>query len=115
MRPVSELAILAPRIEDSASTNQDPVFAPLARLARETLSAREAGILALIGQGFSNKSIARMLKISPETVKSHVKHIFFKLGVCTRAAAVSRAVLLGSSLQLEASDISGELNDRRFG
>jgi DNA-binding CsgD family transcriptional regulator len=59
----------------------------------ETLTARECDILALIGQGFSNKSIARMLTISPETVKSHVKRIFLKLGVGTRAAAVSRAVL----------------------
>jgi LuxR family transcriptional regulator, maltose regulon positive regulatory protein len=42
----------------------------------ETLTARERDILAMIGQGLSNKRIARAREISPETVKSHVKHIF---------------------------------------
>ena len=45
----------------------------------------------MIGQGLSNKGIARALEISPETVKSHVKHIFLKLAVSTRSAAAFRA------------------------
>jgi LuxR family maltose regulon positive regulatory protein len=49
----------------------------------------------MIGQGFTNKHIARILEISPETVKSHVKRIFLKLAVRTRAGAVSRAGSLG--------------------
>jgi LuxR family maltose regulon positive regulatory protein len=49
----------------------------------------------MISQGLSNKHIARTLTISPETVKSHVKHIFLKLAVSTRAAAVSRGGALG--------------------
>jgi LuxR family maltose regulon positive regulatory protein len=57
----------------------------------ESLSAREGDILKLIAQGLSNKQIARSLAIAPETVKSHVKHIFTKLGVEKRAQAVSRA------------------------
>jgi DNA-binding CsgD family transcriptional regulator len=97
MKPVSKLAILAPETEEPALENRELPSAPFRSRASETLTARECDILALIGQGFSNKSIARMLKISPETVKSHVKRIFLKLGVCTRAAAVSRAVLLGGS------------------
>jgi DNA-binding CsgD family transcriptional regulator len=60
-----------------------------------TLTARERVILAMISQGFTNKRIARMIEISPETVKSHVKHIFLKLAVSTRAEAVSRAAPLG--------------------
>jgi DNA-binding CsgD family transcriptional regulator len=59
------------------------------------LTARECEVLAMISQGFTNKRIARILQISPETVKSHVKHIFLKLAVSTRAEAVSRAGLLG--------------------
>jgi LuxR family transcriptional regulator, maltose regulon positive regulatory protein len=43
----------------------------------------------------SNKEIARTLIIAPETVKSHVKHIFIKLGVEKRAQAVSHAQSLG--------------------
>jgi ATP/maltotriose-dependent transcriptional regulator MalT len=61
----------------------------------DAITARERDVLARIGQGYSNKRIARTLEISPETVKSHVKHIFSKLDVATRSAAVSRAASLG--------------------
>ncbi len=61
----------------------------------EPLSARESDILTLIAEGQSNKEIARNLDIAPETVKSHVKHIFTKLNVEKRAQAVSRAQILG--------------------
>jgi DNA-binding NarL/FixJ family response regulator len=57
----------------------------------ETLTARERDVLATLGQGFSNKRIARVLQISPETVKTHVKRIFLKLAVRTRTQAVLRA------------------------
>jgi ATP/maltotriose-dependent transcriptional regulator MalT len=60
-----------------------------------TLSPRECGILELIGQGYSNKRVARALGITAETVKSHIKHVFVKLGVNTRAHAVARAQRLG--------------------
>ena len=62
---------------------------------RRILSPRECNILQLIGRGMSNKRIAQELKIAPETVKSHAKHIFVKLDVQTRAQAVARAVGLG--------------------
>jgi LuxR family maltose regulon positive regulatory protein len=51
----------------------------------DPLTSRERDILAMMSQGLSNKRIARALEISPETVKSHVKHIFLKLTVGTRA------------------------------
>jgi DNA-binding CsgD family transcriptional regulator len=60
----------------------------------DPLSARERDVLARISQGLSNKRIARALEISPETVKSHVKHIFLKLEVGTRTEAVFRALSL---------------------
>jgi LuxR family transcriptional regulator, maltose regulon positive regulatory protein len=60
-----------------------------------TLSPRETDILTLIAEGLSNKEIARSLDIGPETVKSHLKSIFTKLGVERRAQAVSRAQTLG--------------------
>jgi LuxR family maltose regulon positive regulatory protein len=59
------------------------------------LSPRETGILKLTAQGLSNKEIARRLDIGAETVKSHLKSIFTKLGVERRAQAVSRAQTLG--------------------
>jgi len=63
--------------------------------AAESLSARECDILKLIAEGLSNKEIGRNLAITPETVKSHVKHIFSNLNVEKRAQAVSRAQMLG--------------------
>jgi ATP/maltotriose-dependent transcriptional regulator MalT len=64
----------------------------------DPLSVREGYILDLIAQGRSNKEIARSLCIAPETVKTHVKHIFIKLNVEKRAQAVSRAHSLGHYL-----------------
>jgi ATP/maltotriose-dependent transcriptional regulator MalT len=63
--------------------------------AGDAITARERDVLSMIAQGHSNKRIARTLEISPETVKSHVKHIFSKLDVSTRSEAVSQAVSLG--------------------
>jgi LuxR family maltose regulon positive regulatory protein len=60
----------------------------------DPLTARERDVLAMISQGLSNKRVARTLEISPETVKSHVKHIFLKLEVTTRTEAVVRALSL---------------------
>ena len=62
----------------------------------DTLTVREREVLAMISQGSSNKHIARALEFSPETVKSHVKHVFLKLAVSTRTEAVVRAAVLGS-------------------
>jgi LuxR family maltose regulon positive regulatory protein len=59
------------------------------------LTAKEAEILQLLDKGLSNKSIARTLDISSETVKWHVKNLFAKLSAGTRRHAVDRARLLG--------------------
>ncbi len=59
------------------------------------LSDKETAVLRLIGKGHSNKSIARELNITPETVKCHAKKIFFKLSSHTRAEAVARALAIG--------------------
>jgi LuxR family maltose regulon positive regulatory protein len=72
----------------------EPQQAPTSPVV-ESLSERESDILKLIAGGLSNKEIARNLAIAPETVKSHVKHIFTKLNVEKRAQAVSRAQILG--------------------
>ncbi|MEO8973819.1 MAG: response regulator transcription factor [Ktedonobacteraceae bacterium] len=63
--------------------------------AHETLTGREAEVLQLLAQGRSNKEIARTLQIGEDTVKSHVGHIFAKLGVQSRTQAVLSAMRLG--------------------
>jgi DNA-binding NarL/FixJ family response regulator len=54
-------------------------------------SAREREVLALVAKGTSNREIARELFISEATVKTHLTHLYAKLGVNDRAAAVAVA------------------------
>jgi DNA-binding NarL/FixJ family response regulator len=66
-----------------------------ARPSSEELTAREIAVLTAAGQGNGNREIARMLAISDETVKTHLKHIFAKLGASDRTHAVRIGVRLG--------------------
>ena len=63
--------------------------------AEEKLSARELEVLGLVASGASNSGIAQALHISQATVKSHLLHIFGKLGVADRTAAVTTALQRG--------------------
>lgn len=54
----------------------------------EPLTEREKDVLRLLVQGNSNKEIARSLHIAEETVKTHIKRIYGKLGVQSRAQAI---------------------------
>ena len=58
----------------------------------ETLTAREIEVLQLLAFGHTNKDIAEQLFISPDTVKTHLEHIFEKLGISDRTAAVAEAL-----------------------
>jgi two-component system nitrate/nitrite response regulator NarL len=69
-------------------------FAPTEQ-PRPLLTPRELEILARVGEGLSNKSIARRLNISAHTVKYHLEAIFAKLGVRSRAEAVTRGLRHG--------------------
>lgn len=56
------------------------------------LTRREAEILVWIARGKTNNEVAKLLYISPRTVKKHLEHIYQKLGVESRTEAVSRAL-----------------------
>ena len=56
------------------------------------MTGRELEILQGVQQGKSNAEIGEELKISPLTVKNHLRKILRKLNVHNRAAAVSRAI-----------------------
>jgi DNA-binding NarL/FixJ family response regulator len=58
----------------------------------QTLSVREQEILQLLAFGYTNRDIAGRLFISPDTVKTHLEHIFQKLGANDRTSAVAEAL-----------------------
>ena len=58
----------------------------------EVLTPREAELLSLLTEGLSNRELGKRLFISEATVKTHLAHIYAKLGVDTRAAAIATAI-----------------------
>jgi two-component system nitrate/nitrite response regulator NarL len=62
---------------------------------RVRLTERERAILRLIADGRSLPAIARELHLAAATVKTHVAHVYEKLGVSERAAAVAEAMRRG--------------------
>jgi len=59
--------------------------------AWSTLTAREAAIAALVGQGLTNRQIGSRLYISPHTVNYHLRQIFRKLSIDSRVLLANRA------------------------
>lgn len=66
------------------------------RSADQRLTVREAEVLQLVAAGSTNREIGQALFLSEATVKSHLVHIFTKLGVGSRTAAVAKARELGA-------------------
>jgi DNA-binding NarL/FixJ family response regulator len=66
-----------------------------ARAEIAALSARESEVLALLADGHSYKTAARLLSISLDTVRFHVRHIYEKLHVHSKSEAVVRALKSG--------------------
>jgi two-component system nitrate/nitrite response regulator NarL len=62
---------------------------------RPFLTEREQQILRLVGEGRSAPQIARELQLAPSTIKTHLHHIYEKLGVSERAEAVREAMRRG--------------------
>lgn len=60
-------------------------------VARVELSPREREVLALLAEGCPQSEIARLLFVSPNTVKTQLRSIYRKLGVHTRVEAITRA------------------------
>jgi DNA-binding NarL/FixJ family response regulator len=56
------------------------------------MTEREVEVLELLADGLGNRDLAKALFVSEATVKSHLSHIYTKLGVDTRAGAVAAAI-----------------------
>jgi DNA-binding NarL/FixJ family response regulator len=63
--------------------------------ARPALTSREVGVLELVAKGLSNKEIGAALFVSEDTIKTHLKHVFTKLGVGDRTEAALLAIQRG--------------------
>lgn len=83
---------LAARAVDTAARMQRDEFWPG---ARQGLTQRESEILSFVVTGLSNRGIANKLVIGDETVKSHLRSIYRKLGVSDRTGAVAVALREG--------------------
>ncbi|MCC6270803.1 MAG: response regulator transcription factor [Microbacteriaceae bacterium] len=84
----SGASALSPAVADRLVTRQNSVGG--------ALSAREIEVLLLVAGGKSNREIGRELFLSEATVKSHLSHIFTKLGVSSRTGAVAEARASGT-------------------
>ncbi len=82
-KKVVKLLGKAPTIRDEAQSTTNKVVESI-------LTPKELQVLNLLAEGQSYKDAAQHLEISPETVKTHVRHIFEKLHVRNKAEAVSR-------------------------
>lgn len=106
LRQARELHLDAARLLEKADTRlratclgeerETPAFPPGSRLApADGLTGREREVLRLVGEGATNRLVARQLGISEKTVKNHLSSVFTKLGVTSRSQAVLAAFRLG--------------------
>ncbi|MER5866593.1 response regulator transcription factor [Kitasatospora sp. NPDC002040] len=96
--PPEELAAAVLATARGETVLAPPVAARLlgrVRAGRPTLSPREAEILQLLALGLANKQISKRLFISEATVKTHLVHIYDKLGVDSRTAAIASGLTSG--------------------
>jgi DNA-binding CsgD family transcriptional regulator len=68
---------------------------PKTREGRVSCTPRECEIARMIAKGYPNKTIAAVLEISSWTVGTHLRHMFAKLGVPSRAAMIARMIEAG--------------------
>ena len=91
-------AVLDPLVQSqllAAATSSTPAAARIGQALPDELTPREAEVLSLIARGFSNREIADTLVVSEATVKTHVNHVFSKIGARDRAQAVHYAYTHG--------------------
>ncbi|WP_022893310.1 response regulator [Agromyces subbeticus] len=96
--PPGELiaAVHAAAVGDAALAPAVSSRLDASRSSDERLTVREAEVLTLVAEGRTNREVGRVLFLSEATVKSHLVHIFTKLDVGSRTAAVARARELGA-------------------
>jgi NarL family two-component system response regulator YdfI len=87
--------LLQPEIVRQLLTPPQTVDEPISIPTESPLSDREIQVLEAVAQGLTSKQVAQQLTISERTVKAHLTSVYQKLGVDSRAAAVSTAIKTG--------------------
>jgi DNA-binding NarL/FixJ family response regulator len=85
--------VVQSRLIEAASAGARP--APPPPVLPDDLTPREAEVLSLVARGLSNREIAGALVVSEATVKTHINHVFAKIGARDRAQAVHYAYTHG--------------------
>lgn len=85
-RELTLCRLLLPHLRDVLTAVVAPPDAPA-----DTLTERQREILHLVQNGMSNEQVGAALGISPTTVRTHLEHVYARLGVTSRTAAVAAA------------------------
>ena len=97
--PPEELVAAVRSVATGDAAPMSPVvrerLATRERMPRSSLTPRELEVLQLVAAGSSNREIGEELMLSEATVKSHLVHIYDKMGVRSRTSAVAAARELG--------------------
>jgi len=84
--------------EVPAPAPERPAERPLPGGPPEGLTPQEMKVLRLVGDGHSNRQIAEKMQVAPSTVRSHLKHLYSKLGLRSRSDAVTYALRNGGAV-----------------
>ncbi|MCY1416904.1 transcriptional regulator EpsA [compost metagenome] len=87
--------VLKARLQRMLPGEADPAASASTSRMMISLTSKERHVLELVAQGKSNKEMAKLLSVTPETIKSHMKNIFSKLQVDSRAQAAVAAKACG--------------------
>jgi ATP/maltotriose-dependent transcriptional regulator MalT len=107
----SELEDLYQRSLDRGLARKAGLRTRATRSPHELLSPRELEVIGLIARGLRNRQISEALFIADSTTKVHIRHIFEKLGVRTRAEAVARYEMFTEARYGGAASASNDSSD----
>ncbi len=77
-------------------TNSDSIVLDL-KTTNKAFTQREKEVIQLLALGKTNKEIAKLLFISSETVKSHIKNLFRKTNTCSRTALIAKSLAFSTN------------------
>jgi len=106
---VSDYTRLSKRVSDDAEIKEAHLHKETGKQNQERmLTPREQEILYHLARGLTNKEISTATNLAVDTVKTHLRNIFRKLGVKNRTQAISQAVKMGSTIPIYAPSLKTE-------